>query len=541
MRNSVNHRSLRTRLTSLAASGVVLAGFATTVAMHADASVSGTVAAAHDFASDVWSDPWDYNNAQDILLDPNGPTAGIASQHMSSGLVSFDVVGTHGGYVSPLWTGIPHSLQMGQDGSLGRNTINAGKYTNVSFQMYASGGTSGAVFWFSCAAQSSRCEGGKPFSVRPGWNTYSFRLSNDPRFGLPAAWSGAIHGLRIALNRSGGRTTHYGIDWLRLYQPSPALQTGSGPVSWAAVPGDGTARTRGVLNDGDASALPPGNYTIGGTAVTIASPPMPNVLSPDASGDALLPTGVCFRRGMNSPAEVAGLRNIYRASFTGGRLNARNYGPTINDPQVWLKMPSNGSLDGRLFHRVLVTFKGDLPFNLADTATGGTHGRIVWYDKAHGKGTPIQTKPWVTYNDRVQTTFDMHSAPSALFEESRGSRYPWGSSPIIAIRWDPNEARGSVPWHLIDIRFCEDSQTHNGSYAVRWSQATAGTATLDAVNTSTGAVTPVGSVWAGAGTSSFTWTPPASLKGTRQWIRVTVNNGVSDPATATSTGPLWVR
>lgn len=551
----------RTRLTSLLAAGVVVAGLGTAVATRASAVTTGVpIPAAHDFATDTWSDPWDFSNANDILVDSQvtgAPMYYASKPRLTGGTLDYYVTDTRGATVSPLWPGVPHSLQMGRDGSLAANTIDASKYTWISMNLYVDRAASGQIAWYTAPQISTTYKGAMPFvengastGLVPGWHTYTFKLARFPGYGsaAPQEWAGKIYGLQLYIKPK-STPTHVAVDWVRLFQPDPRLSIASGPVTWDSTPNDSsdnvTGRTFGTLWNGDASALPPGTYAVndgtGVQSIQLDVPPQPVVLSPDNTGDALLPTGVCFKRAMNSSADIAGVKNAARLSWAGGMLTANNASPTVNDPQVWIRMPSSGVLDGRYFHRVLVTFKGDQPFDLRDTTTGGTHGRVVWYDKRHGKGTPIQTKPWVTYNDRIQTTFDMQSPAGALFEESRGNRYPWGSSPVIAMRWDPNEARGGVRWHLVDFRVCQDSQTRNGSYTIRWTQQSLGNVTITAVDAA-GNVTPVTVLAAqAAGAHSFTWTPPTTLRNTRQWIKVTVDNGVSDAATATSSGPLWVR
>jgi hypothetical protein len=328
---------------------------------------------------------------------------------------------------------------------------------------------------------------------------------------------------------------HVNIDWMRLYAPSPSLAVGAAPVRWVNPSMSGSPQGAGTLPDGNASALPPGDYRVTASdgasgLLTLLAPPAPTVLSPDATG---MSSGSCLVWTMRSAKDVARLVNATALSYTGG-LNGRNAGPTMNDPQVWLHMPAGG-IDGTKLHRITVTFRNDRPFDLSNSANGGTMARVMWYDAAHGANATIQTKDWVTYASRITSTFDLASPGDDVFEETRGNRYPWGNSRITALRWDPDEATGPVTWHLTDVHLCSDDQPVDGVVTIRWRQATAGTATLALAGQSTPIVVLPDLA---AGEHTYAWQVPPTLQATAA-IKVTVA-GDGGTQTATSSGPVKI-
>ncbi len=157
---------------------------------------SSVAATGADFATSTWSDPCDYSNAADALLDNTGPAAHLSGQSIANGALSFSM--SSAGYFSPLWGGYPGSLYLGRDGVLPSNSIDASRYTKTSMRAYASTKTNVGLMWFNCAGLNSACEGGMPFTLQAGWHTYDLVMAN--RYSLPVQWSGRMTGLRFALN-----------------------------------------------------------------------------------------------------------------------------------------------------------------------------------------------------------------------------------------------------------------------------------------------------------------------------------------------------
>src|SRR5665647_2116020 len=62
------------------------------------AVAAGSNAAGHDYATDVFADPWDYSNVDDLLLDA-GPTLKASSARLEPGRITTHFTGN--GYISP--------------------------------------------------------------------------------------------------------------------------------------------------------------------------------------------------------------------------------------------------------------------------------------------------------------------------------------------------------------------------------------------------------------------------------------------------------
>jgi hypothetical protein len=533
---------------ALAAIGVV-APLSAAHAAQPPAVPGAAVPEAHDYASQTFADPWDFSSRDDLKTD-KGPALKLSSPSFTSGRLSFTITGS--GYVSPVWGGYPGSLYLDRDGSKPGNQVPAATYTHVSLRAYASRATSAGFMWFTCPGLSSTCEGGMPVSLRAGWNTYDFTLVNRG-YGLPKAWSGAIHGLRLALNGASTGTS-FSFDWMRLYHPGVSGQVTTAGSS--VLVDDGTSTwgapcIAGTSCSLDLSMLPPGTYrfadpaspTSWSSSVQVVARARPIVLNPSAAGCG--DWAASYRGGdrwdFNQGSDVKKKANA-TGSVASGVFNGTNASPVVNDPMVFLGMPR--AIDGRKWRRITFTMSYDGAFNLADTKGGGTMARVLW-QRAESGTNWLQTNDIVTYTGARTYTVDLGAA--GVNEPSAPYRYPiTSSSKVTALRIDPNEDRGYRKWHLYDVRLaanCAVARGHAFGITFKDTAFTPGsTASVYVVPSSTPRAsggTLVGTVNQVSGTNMVTWNVPVGQATGSYWVYVTTSNGTST-ATRPATGPLNV-
>lgn len=228
--------------------GAVPSAAATTPAATTPAAASMTVSSAaapvgtpagHDYATDRFSDPWDYSNLSDLLVD-GGPTAGAAPIGISGGTVSAHFVSA--GYVSPIWGGYGGPLLLGRDGAAPGNALNSAAYQMVSFQAWSNRDVPAGLLWFNCpgGAVNQSCGGGLSFTLRAGWNTYVMSPHASVFAGWPLAYGGSINGLRLAVS-PGAAGSDVKLDWFRSSSPAPARRSRSPTRRRARPHSSGTA------------------------------------------------------------------------------------------------------------------------------------------------------------------------------------------------------------------------------------------------------------------------------------------------------------
>lgn len=549
------HRArTRSALFATALAGIALLAPLTTTARAAEppAVPGASVAEAQDYASQTFADPWDFSNREDLKTD-KGPALKLTSPSLSGGRLSFTITGS--GYVSPVWGGYPGSLYLERDGSRSGNQVVAGAYTHVSLRAYASRATSAGFMWFTCPGLSGSCEGGMPISLKAGWNTYDFTLVNKS-YGLPKAWAGAVHGLRLALNGASTGTS-FSFDWMRLYRPGTSgtvTTSGSsvlvddvdnGEAPWVAPCVTGTSCSL------DLSLLPPGTYRFADPAspsswsspVQVVPRARPVVLNPGESGcgDWATNARAGNRWDFNQATDVKKRSNA-TGSTTSGVAHGTNASPTINDPQLHLAMPR--VIDGRKWRRITFTMSYDGAFNLADTKGGGTMARVMW-QRAESGTAWLQTSDIVTYSGTRTYTIDLGAA--GVNESTAPYKYPiTSSSKVTALRIDPNEDRGYRKWHVHDVRLAATcSVARGGSFPISFTDKAftpGSTASIYVVASSTPRTTGgslVGTVNQVSGTNSMTWRVPAGQAPGSYWVYAKISNGTS-VAVRPASGPLNV-
>ena len=505
-------------------------------------------AAGHDYATDVFGDPWDYSNGEDMLLDPGGPTGGTANPSIGNGMATMRF-GSDGN-VSPLWGGYTGSMLLGRDGGRAGNALASNKYRHVAFQAYSDRDVPAGLFWFNCpgGGVGSECGGGMSFWLKAGWNVYLFTPTTSGFGGWPLSWGGSLNGLRISVS-PGSAGSFFAMDWMRVFEPNSGAGVawtnpggGAAEVIWD-IDGDNANNVAGSPNWGvlagvsassgtvDLSMLPPGNYRVGirkngaysnFSNVTLTAP-IPRIITPNAVGDRDYATTVLGNPwDMNGPDDVASIGGATNVSYAGGQLAATN---TTNDPFAWLRL-GGGGIDSRVYRNLTITSSYDGPFNLADVAGGGTMARVIW--SRGGSGAVSQTNDILTYSGTRTVSIDMGLPDGDLVEPGTGSQSFVSSVPITGLRWDPNEDRGARRWYVQDVQLRSDFAT-TGSFPITWQDAAyaaGGTAKITADTDKSGCDgrTVANGVPVNAGTNTTVW-DTAGVPAGRYWLCLTITRG----------------
>jgi hypothetical protein len=510
------------------------------------AVAAGSDAAGHDYATDVFADPWDYSNVDDLLLD-TGPTMKASSARFGSGRVTTHFTGN--GYISPIWGGYGGPLFLGRDGGKSGNALSTARYRTVAFQAFSNRDVAAGLMWFNCARAlvASSCGGGMPFTLRAGWHTYVLNPGASVYSGWPLAWGGTVNGLRLAVS-PGAAGSDFSLDWFRLVQPGSGAQfawsnpaAGAAEIVWDSDTSDVNNTTSstgwGVVSSitgssgtVDLSVLPAGSYRIGVHSaagfsdwqpVSLASP-LPRFITPNAVGDRDYARTVLRNPwDLYSASDVTKLGNATSVSYAGGQLAATN---TSNDPYALLRI-GTGGIDTRIYRNLTVTSAYSGRFDLRDIAGGGTIARVQWTrsDRAHG-----QTDDILTYSGTRTVSIDMGLPNSQLVEPGTGSAAFLSSSRVTALRWDPNEDRGHRRWYLKDVQLRSDFATR-GTFPVTWRDAAyqaGGTATIVADTNRSGCngATVAAGVPVLAGTNTTSWNT-ASVAAGRYWLCLRITRG----------------
>ena len=480
----------------------------------AAARITGPAGA--DYAGDVFNDPWDYSNIDDLALNFSG-TPRLSNLRYDSGSFKGHVDATSG-YFSPIWGGYSHGLLAGRDASKAGNQVDATKYNAIVFQMKtnATGAQRAYLNWFRCSTPvaDSKCGGrSATFALQPGWATYVIPLG--ARSSGSVDWGGKVNGLRVVFANAG---IDFELGWSRLIDRGSGQQvtlsglSGTDQViwdsntsnadnittkgAWGAIRPD-RSPTFGAVVSGrsvDLSFLPAGNYRLGVRAAGSSTVdwqttvqlvrPRPRLITPNAMGDKDY-ASVALKNAwdMNSSADILGVRNA-SAKFSGGVLNGKNAGPTYKDPYVLLKIGAAG-IDGRVYHNLTVTSSFSGGYSLKSGAGGGTMGRFIWRKANNNTAAGVVvSKDITTLPGKRTVTIDL-SQPNSTLISGSASQYPFVStSKATMLRWDPNEdsatGANARSWQLYDVKLRSDF-TADGSFPITWTDdayAAGGKATI---------------------------------------------------------------
>ena len=421
-----------------------------------------------EYGVDVRHDPFDYQQATDLMTDPDVTFGVKDAKNLPSGMTRFVATGAGGGdwYVSPVWMTFPHTVDQRTDASQLPDAdggalhdqhdglalpVDADTYTHVSMRFHVDADP-GLLYlsWFTCQEWLPGCQGLMRIDdVQLGWNTVQVPIRNNrPQSGLTREWTGTVYGLRLQGVVSD--ETPITLDWFRLYQGRPEHElvvpyAGNDSLIYSDQPvldtSPSAGQTWGPLrpryrNDSSSfvhvGGLPVGTWYVHDPAketgatllatVQVRPRPHPEILDPDMAGGVDYATEVLGNPwDFEDPADVAAFGNVEGVRWRDGELSAVN---TSNDP--WLRLPLGpDGLDPVHYHRVTVDQHYDSDFNLDDGAgatnpfPGGSHGRLIWRTAAHAQPSLcvpqgysdgrefVFYKTWDTY------TYDMANVPAA--------------------------------------------------------------------------------------------------------------------------------
>ena len=536
--------SSRPRALGLLLLSALALGTAVAVPAPASAQSSSTVTAAADYATEMFGDPWDFANTQDLLLD-TGPTMKLEQPRITGGQLQFGL--RENGYISPVWGGYPGGLYLDREAGAPERQLDADRYTHFSMHAFASESAAAGLNWWSCEGLDPECQGGQPFLLRQGWNTYNILVKNGG-FGLPQEWTGMMTGLRLAI--SPGQPIDVKIDWMRSYAPATTVTTPA-DSTWdldadvvsnhPSQPGWGNVRCVGQPVC-DLSYLPAGTYHLADGdsrrgPIVLRRPARPVILDPDAVGGAAYMADDPWT--FESSRDVSDTANVGELSF-GKRLEGVNGPPSRNDPHVWFSL-RGGPIDPERFHRLTIRSGYEGIFRLEDEAGGGTMGRVVWHTP--GSSNVQQSEDIVTYGGTRTTTLDLSDPDIHETDHSNEfDRFPWDAAPVVALRWDPNEDHGPRRWWVEKLALRADDEAGT-SYRVRWHDqgfAPGSTVRLyyDTDDEGFDGVPLSPSLTQQPGTNAYDWNTRAVPPG-RYWVYAVVD-GAAGTGGSYSSGPVSV-
>ena len=465
-------------------------------------SPGADLSTAGDFATDTFSDPWDFNNAEDVDVHNGVGVVAAGDASVSNGILTTPTINT--GEVRLLMTwpeitpqGWPGVLTWGRDGWT--NPIDAAKYTQVTMRIRADADLPLAIRWWNAFGQSATI----PFNFAGGgWQTLHFDLNDRSIYKLGGdAWGGPV--VRFELFRglvANNPAVNLQLDWVRLHRA-------------------------------DASQSPP------------AGLPIAQVYTPNEQGGADFAT---VERGdpwdFAQMSDVADSHDVTRLDTSTGDLT----GTTVaNDP--FIALPLGTKLNGDRYHRLTVDVCYAGGFALTDTAGGGMVGRVAWYLSDAQRWT--ETQDIVIYPGCNKMTIDMVTQrPESINDEHTQNPTGWRGLDVSFLRFDLNEDRGARAFTLRNVTLADDA-AFSTTYPITFGDAAATPNTTADIYVTTERASYAGTRVArglrvSGGTNTFTWngtddTGRVMPNGT-YWVYVVMRNTAGN-GVGYSSGPVRIE
>lgn len=448
-----------------------------------------------DYATDVFSDPWDFSNDEDV------PPIALVGAENSYGITrngngTLTVASVNNSTIKLVRTwGV--ELPWGRDGLVA--PVDAGRYTHLSFSMCLDAALHMAVHYWNAAGE----QGLLPFYPGAGCQVYNLDLrntsANPPGYQTP--WAGSM--TRVELLRGGTPTglnplVNITLDWVRLRRA-------------------------------DAPVSPP-------TGV-----PIPKVISPNVEGGADYASSNGNPWDFEGPDDVALTGDMTNVAFGNGEMT----GTTIrNDSFVELPLRSETNPDR--YHRATVEMCLDGPMGFANAPGGGMNARFAWLPENYP--TWSETQDIIVYPGCHRMTVELSTTPAAAVnDEGTMHKRGWRGQRFEQFRFDINEDPGARNFSLREIKLADDA-AFSGTYDITYTDVAGVGSTADIwVTTNRGAFDgtriaqnrPVT-----GGVNTFTWNgnsaTGAPLPNGTYWVYVTMRNG-SNVGTAYSTGPVRIE
>jgi len=461
-----------------------------------------------DFATDTFADPWDFENREDVAIDPAQVTGfnTFSIGHIVAGQAANS--SANFAMVERPWGGIINPGKTGQ-----KFPINPGQYSKLAVKFSAGDGVRHPrVYWFNSAIGVGGGSGWQyfdsVFATPVGNGIYVIDLTKANPVDPSVNWlSGLVQGLAFYPNDQGS-PFDFAFDWVRLTAADTSSTAAMMTITWSGgSSGDitvtdagGTVYTvkKSVGGSGNFTwnygVLPPGAYTLKvGSALTktftINAPPVIHITDPDETGGADFATDVLHNAwDMSDAADVEHGVNIVPHVFGetfDGRYNATSDGVTVamagpvpvGDPQVYLlsnQKTSNTTdiIDSTKYHRLTFDLQIDRPFNMAE----GWVARVFWgsasSDSAPG-GTPYNvttSKDIIMWPGKNTYTMDLATMTVGNGGLEAFNATPWSQNPVRHFRIDPFEIGGGqqVTFHMDNVKLGADDETTSGHFMIHW-------------------------------------------------------------------------
>ncbi|MGE3588908.1 MAG: hypothetical protein AB7L17_14380 [Ilumatobacteraceae bacterium] len=446
-----------------------------------------------DYATDVFSDPWDFSNDEDVPPQPLiGSENSLGISRSSDGLLTVRSLNNSTIKLVRTW-GV--ELPWGRDGQL--RPVDADRYRRISFRMYVGANLNMAVHYWT----ASGGQGLYPFFPDAGWNTYSFDLSDSSKnpAAFPGPWAGQV--VRLELLRGGTRAggnpeVPITLDWVRLHRA-------------------------------DSPDQPPSNV------------PVPVVLSPNEEGGEDFASTSGNPWDFAGPDDVASMGDITNVAWTGSDMTGTTY---ANDSFV--ELPMRSDLNPDRYHRATVDVCYDGQMSFANAPGGGMNARFAWL----AKGAPrwSETQDIIIYPGCNRMTVDLATEPAvAVNDENTVYKSGWRGQRFWHLRFDPNEDPGNRNIVLRDIRLADDA-AFSTSYPITFADNAGVGSTADIyVTTTQGSFqgTRIArSVKVNGGVNTFQWNGTneagQAMPNATYWVYVVMSGPGGTVGTAMSTGPV---
>jgi hypothetical protein len=459
----------------------------------ADVAPAPVLTAAPDYATNVFADPWTFDNA-DWAPDANSHNLKAPSVG-ADGTLSFTATGLAG--YTLLFPGYPGSYYRGRDGMVAANRISTSTYTMLHMHVFTSSKVDSVLRWSTCNVATVVCTGAKLIKLSKGWNDVNLDISSLTA-GMRVPWRGKLTMLQLWFQPT--TSLDVKIDYLRLVAPSTADQLSwsspdgrptqlwwsDSPTFTEAVASQHAAPITGALTTtkehgltSDLSGYPPNSYffavpvgdapSSADEVAQIVGQPLPVITSPSAAGCGdYAVSAIGHPWSFDTGRSRAKVSDGTRVSYTKkGGLTATNSGPVKNDPYVLLPLGKNG-INATKWHRLTVVESYDGAFNLGSKPGGGTMARVLW--KNAGNITYSQTNDLVTYAGKQTLFIDLGLSPRLITDPAgTPAQRKAFKGKVTVFRWDPNEDPGPRRWHLYSVRLAADCAAKS-TFDVTWNE-----------------------------------------------------------------------
>jgi hypothetical protein len=389
----------------------------TQVALGAALSPDASVSTSGDFATDAFSNPWDFSDEEDVIPVPGVGVFYSDSASVANGLLNVATRDAAGIRLLMNWSKTQPILPWGHDGWV--HPIDADTYTQLDFRIKTDQATNISVRWWAANGSSGVMPMMDPTNtiavpLMPGdFQTIHFDMKNPKNYPFPsdaAPWTGKIVWLEIfRAPVAGNPVINLSLDWVRLHRA-------------------------------DAPAEPT-------PAVAL-----PQVISPNIVGGADYATTV-----LGNPWDFHGLDDVKDKNDVANLAIDGNGDltgvATGNDP--FIEVPLGPTLNTDRFHHISIDICYGGVFGLDDVPGGGMVGRVNWIP--HGAPTWVSGQAFIVFPGCHTISFDMATNPPQSLNDPSTEPTGWRGMRIDRLRFDLEEDRGARPFTLRNISLTDDS------------------------------------------------------------------------------------